>query len=268
MSFIHPSREGLLLRRRRGLSYGDPGVWKTSCLLDKEQGLPRPIGIISFPGEKGYDSIPLSDPEIIPFIWETKEDEKKDSFKICTEVMRLSLDLIAGKYGKINSLIGDGIHKLFPYHLDMAQGGGHFAGEEIDKDKVGSTWYRAYASYLEYMDTLSLSNLPVVWFTCWAEFEGDRQRKQGERASDIPSHIYPALPGKLAKRVVGEFSIVVHQTLQRVDGKDMARWQTRPKGEVHGATIKGPKDLVEQIPDYIPASYKYLDQLWTELEAK
>jgi hypothetical protein len=52
------------------------------------------------------------------------------------------------------------------------------------------------------------------------------------------------------------------------EGKKLrwAAWQTRPTQAVQGCGIKGPDKIVEQIPLYIPADYRYLKQIWEENE--
>ncbi|KKL49699.1 hypothetical protein LCGC14_2312940, partial [marine sediment metagenome] len=74
------------------------------------------------------------------------------------------------------------------------------------------------------------------------------------------THILPDFPGKLAKRMMGEFAIVLYATLTNPDpmGKQKALWQLRPGGKVWGAGIKMPA----AVRDNIPAS---IEQDWAEL---
>lgn len=260
MAFVTPTQEGVALRRRRLLIAGPPNTRKTSSLLT----LPKPLAILSYPGEKGYDTIPLDDPEVKPFIWQTDEAKTVDSHKIIAEVERVSVELVAGKYGKLAALAGDGLHKYVDYVLDAVTDGAFFAGEEFEP----KLYKRAYDQVLAYLDRLVHTTIPVVAFTCWTEYEADRIRKPGEKASDIPSHIYPALPGKLAKQIMGEFSMVLYQTLRKetlTSTEPVAMWQTRPQGEVWGASIKGPAAIVTKIPTFIRADYTELTRLWDNL---
>ena len=261
MPFIKLQADGVAVRRKRLLISGEPNTRKTTSLLT----LPKPLAILSFPGEKGYDTIPLNDPQILPFIWQADETKKPDSHAILREVFNASTDLISGKHGKITSFSGDGLHKFFDYLLDSVTDGAYFAGEEFEPKLYGL----AYREFTEYLSRVMHTSIPIVAFTCWAEAEGDRTKKPGEKASDIPSHIWPALPGKLAKKILGEFSVAVHQTLRRdklSDSETQGMWQTRPSGEVWGCGIKGPTEVVKRIPTYVPADYGIFTQLWEKAE--
>ena len=256
---IHPSPGAMKTRRQRIMISGLPGTRKTTSLLT----FPRPIGIVSFPGEKGYDTIPLDDPTIIPFVYQADSATVVNSDKILAEVDRTMVDLIAGKHGSIQTLAGDGLHKFVDYVLDSVTGGAYFGGEEFEP----KLYRRAYDAFTSYLDRWCQTMIPVVVFTCWAEYEADRIRKPGEKQSDIPSYIYPALPGKLAKSILGEFSVVVHQTLRKgapTDQEVSGYWQTRPAGEVKGCTIKGPVEIVKRIPTFIKADYQELTRYWAE----
>lgn len=261
MPFVRLSNEGISVRRRRLLISGEPNTRKTTSLLT----LPPPRAIVSSPGEKGYDTIPLNDPETIPFIWQLDEGRKVDSHTVVADVVKVSMECITGKHGKITSFAFDGIHKFFEYIMDSVTDGAWFLGEEFEP-KLYGVGYRAFEDFLS---RLTHNQLPVVAFTCWAENEGDRTKKPGEKASDIPSHIWPSLPGKMAKKIVGEFSVVVHQSLRKLqptEAEPQGVWQTRPAGEVWGCGLKGTVEVVKRIPTYIPADYRVLEKLWQDAE--
>lgn len=259
MSFVRLTRDGQTLRRRRGLINGDPNCGKTTSLLTA----PRPIAIMSYPGEKGYDSIPTDDPEIIPLIW--TQEKKQPSALIVKEVFDLSTEVVAGKFGKINTFAGDGLHKLIDYILDDVTDGAWLGGLEFEPKLYGL----AYRALKEYLSRVCHTNIPVVLFTSWSEDEADRKKKPGEKATDVPTHVLPQLPGRLAKEIMGEFSVVVHQSIGLLTPKDsqpVRRWQTRPFGQVWGASLKGPQKIVDKIPTFIKADYRELERVWEEAE--
>jgi len=260
VSFIIPTREGVVQRRRRLLVYGPPNSGKTGSLLRT----PGNRVILSFPGEKGYDTIPVDDPETRSFIWEIPDVGKPpDSDQVVADVERKTAEVIAG--GEFTTFCGDGIHKLHTYILDAASGGAYFEGEDFDPKVYGA----ANRRLLNYLSLVCHSRMPVVIFTCWDGQEPDRKKQLGEKASDVPTHLYPELPGKAAKLIVGEFSMVLHSSFRRAKPGDQtttAMWQTRPAGEVAGAAIKGPQAIVSRIPTFIPADYNYLSQMWEWLE--
>ena len=88
--------------------------------------------------------------------------------------------------------------------------------------------------------------------------------------------IFPAFLGTMGRDIVGEVGICLMQTLRRKvesdpehlfhpslvvskgDRPQVRIWQTRPYGEVRGVGIKGPKEITEKIPTFLPADYGIL----------
>jgi hypothetical protein len=248
------------VRRRRLLINGGPNMRKTTVALSA----PKPLGIISLPGEKGFDSIPHDDPEIIPYVWQLGENEKLDSTRVVKQVFDLSTDLIAGKHGEITTFVGDGLHKFFEYIMDDVTDGAWFAGAEFEP----KLYALAYRRFEEYLSKVMHSIIPVVIFTIWDGDAADRKKRQGEKASDVPTSIMPDLPGQAARKIMGEFSMVVHQSLRqpKPGEKPVAYWQTSPSTEIKGCGIKGPIHITSKIPQFIPADYAAFDKLWRDLE--
>lgn len=265
MPMVKPSVEGVSVRRRRLLVNGMTGVGKTTSMLT----LPRPIAIVSAPGEKGYDSIPQNDPEVLSFVWQDEPSKETNSDQIIQQVERTCVDLIAGKHGNIQSLVFEGLHKFYEYILDAVTGGEYFDGGKYDN---WTMFPRAKRRLTGFLDRLMLNNIPVVAVTVWSEAEPDRGKRPGESASDvqnIPTHIYPALMGKLAKEILGEFSVVVHQSKRKEaigDKTESYMWQLKPHGDVWGCSIKGPKELTEKLPIYIKADYRELVRVLEEVK--
>lgn len=259
MPLIKLTHEGQVIRRRRLLIAGGPNKRKTTAALTA----PKPIGILSYPGEKGYDTIPTDNPDIIPLVWQNPE--KLDSHQIVREITQASIDMIAGKYGKINTFVGDGLHKFYEYILDDVTDGSWFGGLEFEP----KLYAMAHRVFIDYLSRTMHNPLPVVIFTTWDGSEPDRQPKAGEKARDIPSHTWPDLPGKMAKKIIGEFSVVVHSSLRSPKpGEPVeAYWQTRPSGEVEGCGVKGPAETVKKLPLYIKADYQEFERQW-DLAAK
>src|SRR5260370_31926757 len=70
MPFITPEVDDQIARRRRVLISGATGARKTTSALTFPKSPELPLHILSYPGEKGYDVIPLDDPSIKPYIWQ------------------------------------------------------------------------------------------------------------------------------------------------------------------------------------------------------
>jgi hypothetical protein len=260
MPFVIPGKspEEIQTRRRRILISGEPNSRKTTALLT----LPKPIAILSYPGEKGYDTIPDDDPDVLKLVWRVAE-KPQDAYNTVKDVFEATNRIIAE--GKHVTFAGDGLHKLFDPIIDMVTDGAFSSGEDFE----AKLYTRAYNIFLDYLNKTMHSKIPVVAFTTWSEWEKDRMKKEGEREASIPAHIYPALPGKMAKRIMGEFSVVVHQTIRKLKPTDddaVGVWQTRPFGDVWGAGLKGPADVVKKIPTFIPADYRVLEAVWSKAE--
>lgn len=267
MAFVNlRTAGGADIRRRRFLIGGEPNSRKTSALLSllpviQKADPEAKLAILSYPGEKGYDTIPVDRDDIVPLIWREEPDKKgQDSATIVKMVYDTSIDVIGGKMGNVKAFCGDGLHKFFDYVLDSVTGGAYMGGDEFEP----KLYAVAHRWFTDYLNRIMHSGMPIVAFTTWTEYEADRQKKQGEKASDIPSHIYPALPGKMAKKIMGEFSAVFHQSLKSPKPGDdpIGCWQTRPYGEVWGAGIKGPEAIVKLIPTFIAADYGEFERLW------
>lgn len=240
---------------RRVLLVGPPNSRKTTSLLT----FPRPIHIMSYPGEKGYETIPTNLDGAHSYIWTTPEVGKPESATSTVSTVRKeTVKIISGGYGPINTFAGDGLHKLYGTILDSVTDGAFSKGEEFEPKLYG----RAAQWFLDYLDLVMHSKVPYVVFTVWPEHEKDRKKSPGEKDSDVPSHIYPDLPGRMAKRIMGEFNVVVYCTLKRPKPgePEAAVWQTRPSGEVWGCQIKGPEPIVSRIPLYVPAEWPVLEQ--------
>jgi hypothetical protein len=262
VAFVKLSQEGVEVRRRRFLIAGGPNTRKTTALLS----LPKPLVVVSSPGEKGYDTIPTDDPDIIPLIWQVDPEERKpDSHAIVDMVVKECIGALTGKYGKLVSFAFDGFHKYFDYILDSVTDGALFEGMEFDP----KLYRRAGDIAWEFISRLCHTPMPIVAFTTWDAQEPDRAKKKGEQSSDVPSHTYPDLPGKAAKRIMGEFSAIFHASIGKLKPNDteaIGLWQTRPYGDVWGCGIKGPSATVKHIPTFIPAHYTVFEQAWAWAE--
>ena len=91
MSYIVPPTEITQTRRRRILINGKSGSRKTTSVLT----FPRPIAVINYPGELGWDTLPDGDPEVTKLVWAEDEGKKLDAMKVIKEIEQTALKLIA-----------------------------------------------------------------------------------------------------------------------------------------------------------------------------
>jgi hypothetical protein len=267
MSYIIPPTEIAQVRRRRLLINGKSGSRKTTSILTS----PKPIAVINYPGELGWDTIPDGDPEVTKLVWAEDEGKKVDAMKVIKEIEQTALKIIAE--GKHRSLWFEGLHHFVTLAMDDVTNGDYTKGEEFEP-KLYALGYRMVFDHIARM---SNTNVPVVGWTCWAEAKQERPRRQGEKAEDIPKKIMSALPGQLPHQIKGRFSVMLYQSLKPRRDKAQqvvknergeviyeAYWQVREAGDVICAGLKGDARVVSQIPLHIMASYDTLEAEWAK----
>ena len=194
MSFVELNQLLWERMRSRVLIAGGPNTGKTTSLVTFPHDDKGGMHVLLYPGEKGGASVP-QDPYVKGYVWEVDPGKKLASAAIVTQVGKLTTEILAGKHGPCQTFAGDGLHKFIGYILDDVTGGAFFDGEEFEARLYG----RAYQVFLDYLNDVTQSAVENVVFTAWDGSEADRAKKPGEKASDIPSHTYPDLPGRLAK---------------------------------------------------------------------
>jgi len=73
-------------------------------------------------------------------------------------------------------------------------------------------------------------------------------------------HIWPDLPGKAAKRLLGEFTAVLYAKVvtTKPGQPPTGVWQLQPDNEVWGVGIKCPVEVASKLPNQIPQDYNEL----------
>ena len=236
----------------RVLIAGAPNAGKTAC-ADTFTG---PTHLVSYPGEGGINSIPRTE-GIKPYIWREDADSKDTSARVIDEIRKVTVEILTGKYGPCHTFFGDGIHRFYEYFIDAASGGKYFKGE-MNKDawlSAGS----ARAAFKKYLSLVKSSPVPVVVFTAWEAYEPD---KQGDVFS-TSKHIYPDLVGKMARDIMGEFSLILSAHSRPSPQRDKPPkfwWQLKADAETHGAAMKIDPVVWADLP-------MEMDQDWQLLEA-
>ena len=269
MTYITPPTEIAATRRRRLLINGKSGTRKTTSLLT----FPRPIAVLSYPGELGWDSLPDGDPNIYKRVWADEVGKHQDAMKVIKAIEDEALALIAS--GKYRTVALEGLHHFTSLALDFVTDGAYLKGEEFEPRQYGL----GYRLVFDHITRLSNTNVPVVAWTCWAESKQERPKRAGEKQEDIPKKVLSALPGQLPHQIMGRFSVTLYQSLKaRKDKAGLtmknergepiydATWQTRQQGDILCAGLKGPKEIVERIPTVIPADYAALEAAWAAAE--
>ena len=245
-------------RFRRTLLNGPPNSGKTTSI----RTWPGPVHVQVFPKEKGSSSLPFrttDGQEIIGYIPDDIDVTKaQDWRKLAADLRTTTVDILAGKFGPVTTFFGDGLHKAYQVFLAEITGGANYTGEEFD----AKLYSKAHAQFWEYVDMVQASGVPYVGFTCWDGLEQDNPQddsKEGKKRK----HLYPDLPGQAAKKIMGEFSLVLNAGIEGVGSAARYYWQTQPGGLVWGAGMKLPIEVSQKLK--LP---REVDQDWTALDKK
>jgi hypothetical protein len=252
---------GKLATGRRTLIIGPPNSLKTTSLLT----WPGLKAIMSYPGEKGYDTLPLDRDDILPFVWKIGPEEditKLNPHEIVKEVEQTTAKIIGGKYGDtpVQTFAGDGLHKLYEWYYARARRDLDSLNVE-DNIKDARAYGYAHKDFIKYLTMVTHSSIQYAVFTCWSARERDDPDNTSTKA---PTHIWPALPGQMANLILGEFSVVMFADSMPVQpGSKLlkARWQLKPEGKVWGVGVKAPKVVVEKLPVFVEADWSKLEPM-------
>jgi hypothetical protein len=232
---------------RRVLISGPPNTLKTTATMT----WPAHRQHVSYPGEKGFETIPRNDPSVTPWVWET--EDKLTPHSVVQQIETLTTEILAGKHGECQTFVGDGIHKLYGWYFERA-----WMDLGQTEETVGRAYGAAHKAFSAYLNRVLQNPVPYVVMTVW---EGRTKDDPDNKSKQAPTHIFPDLPGEMAKRIVGEFSVVLYAECDPPDPQSRikARWQVRPAGKVWGVGAKLPPDMAAKLPSRIePPDFKVL----------
>lgn len=223
---------------------------------------------VSLPGEKGWETVPLADtidaitPEhhgILQLLWEEVDVEKTSPHAVLRLIDSGVKDSVAQAMsawkGKRWTLVLEGLHKLYGWHykarfLDL-QGSKAYQESGGDDEKIsGRAYGAAHDSYQGWLHEIMSLPIPYVLGTIW---EGKTKDDPDNIAKRAPSHIFPDLPGEMAKRIVGEFTIVLYAEvgLPNPRGQIRGKWTVKPQGKIWGVGVHLPPEIAKKVPPTI-----------------
>ncbi|MGL5934028.1 MAG: AAA family ATPase [Cetobacterium sp.] len=242
--------------RERILLVGPPNSGKTAsletfCLADER------MAYIQWPGEQGSGSFPakkLGDRALV-FIDQSDNVGPIDYAKELAAVKQIVFDVITGKYGKIDVIALDGLHK--GYELFLAKVTGGISAKTLEFDaKLYEDARKEFLGFLNIIfRAVAGGKLRRVVATCW---DGREKDDPDDKSKTATTHLFPDLPGKLAKGIVGEFGVVLGSRVQGMGNGAKYSWLTRPYGKVGGVGIKAPKDVMASVPLDVPQDWSLL----------
>jgi len=226
---------------RRVLLNGPPLSGKTTSLLT----FPPKRHILVAPGELGHSSIREDDNTKVYF-WQVDPVASNVQYlKIWVQVQKLTNEILAGKYGEVETFAIDGIHKLM-FTIMCANG--------WTPDTEGKAYPKYYRKFNEFLGPIMASTVPYVVVTC---YDGREALEPGSKLTQV----FPQLPGALAKDIMGTFPVVFHSS-RRGDGvNEKFAWELRATGSMQAAGMHLPMDLKVQFPAELPQDWKLVEEI-------
>ena len=257
---------------RRALIIGGPNTFKTHAIVHT---FPRPLHLISYPGEKGTGTIPTNQPDLKGYIWEEDDPSKIVIATAINDIEKTTWEFLMGKNGEIKTFAGEGLHKLASLYWNreytrlLAMNEKQITEGKLDRNGLpleeglklqayGNENYGSCKEIMAYVSRVCQSNVDTVVFTCWEGVEVEDKELAGAQGGK--RHIFADLPGKLARKIVGEFGVVMYAEvgLPGPDGRSTGTWQIRKAGSVWGVGVKAPFEIALKLPARIPQNWSKL----------
>lgn len=228
----------------RILINGPPLSGKTSSLIT----FPASRHILVAPGELGASSIREDEfTKVYTFRFDPTDDFKFQP--IWKSVQELTKDILRGSFGKVHTFAIDGLHKLY-YFIQKALG------------YTSSTDPREFARYhetfIKFLTPILASNIPIVVATCYDGVETEDIK--GADGKSITS-IYPALPGRMAKDIMGMFPLVFHSERSGSGKEQEFKWRLRAKDRIQGAGAHFPAEVRDMFPAFTNQNWKEVSKI-------
>lgn len=230
MPLLELDREAWRRAFSRVLWNGPPLSGKTTGTLT----LPRPCHLVVAPGEHGYSSVePTEDYHIYAWPYDPTDPKSASPREVWKELQDTVTDILTGKKGEVSSLVFDGLHKL--YDLVMRVEGWNSA--MVDDKEAGRQYTKYHDKFSTFLSRLLGSGVPLVGATC---YDGLEPTEPGSKQMQI----FPLLPGRMAKDIMGMFPVVFHTEKQGAK----YIWALKPQGRMQAAGMHIPVRYARVLP--------------------
>lgn len=237
-------------------------LWNGAPLTGKTTGtltLPRPCHLVVAPGELGYSSVePAEDYKIYAWKYDPTDPTADKPRDVWAAMQQQVTDILAGKEGPVASLVVDGLHKL--YDLVMRVEG--WTAAMVDDKEAGRQYTKYHDKFGTFLARVLGSGVPLVGATC---YDGLEPVEPGVKGS--PMQIFPLLPGRMAKDIMGMFPVVFH-TEKQPPNKYL--WALKPQGKMQAAGMHIPTRYAATLPNEIEVRVDAAGNVsggWKTLEA-
>ena len=258
---VSDNLDATLRASRRWLINGAPNTGKTGSVYTAK----GPVIAITLPQEKGDATMPLKTRDGHPVKhFKFDIDPAKEGISWAQEVeavRRLIREISAGKHGPCSTLFLDGAHKLYDTIFKGNCGG---SVKNIEEKAVGRKYGESHEEFQNMLDLTNRSPIPYVIWTCWDGVKVDSEVDKVTK--DSPRSVYVGLPGAMGRKVMGEFSFVLHSSvLGQGDGRQF-KWRLQPQGDIESAGAKVRRDLIDRIklPTVLPQDFEAFDKVLTD----
>lgn len=218
---------------RRVWFHGDPFAGKTTGLMT----MPPRRAIIACPGEFGHTSIQEDENTAI---W-TYEIAPNCPAKAIWDRLQYDVgEILKGQHGEFTMLALDGAHKIYDLIFQVLN---YPADESLWGEKsYGKGQALARTMFIDLLTRVSLSPIKYVACTSYAEKE-----IIDASVSLRDTAIWPDLPGKMAKRIMGLFPVVLY-VKRTGTAKEEFYWEIKASGSLRGVGIHVPMKFRKNLP--------------------
>lgn len=196
------------------------------------------------PGELGHSSL-QEDSDTKLYYWQFDQNSTQVQYaRIWVQLERLTREILAGKHGEITTFGIDGLHKL--YYVIMKA-----AGFTVNSDP--KEYVKYHETFGNYMYMLLGSSVKYVVAT---SYDGNEALEAGSKVMQV----FPDLPGKMSKQVMGMFPCVFHTERNGEGDKEKFVWRLRASGKIQGVGMHLPPEIKNRFPAEIEPD-------WSKVEA-
>ena len=216
---------------------GPPMSGKTTSILTA----PEPRVTIIAPGELGFTSV-MATPTNQVKRWKEEPGVPTDWLKVLLSVEEVLKNCARGKYGdlKEGTVALDGIHKL--YRL-IQRALGYENMDEVPEKERGGAWGRCHDRFNAVLDLLVAQPAKYRIATVY-----DGLEVVDPLAAKKESRIWPDLPGKQAKHIMGRFPLALHSFVFGEPPNRKYMWHLAPNTSISGAGLHLPRAIVAKLP--------------------
>jgi hypothetical protein len=226
---------------RRLLVNGPPLSGKSTSFLT----FPPKRHILVAPGELGHSSLRETDDTKL-YYWQFDPGVSNVQYlKTWINVQKITNDILGGKFGEVTTFAFDGLHKL--YSLVMRAKG-------WTPDSDAKEYVKYHDEFGKYINLILQSKIPYVVASC---YDGNEAVEPGSKVTQV----FPDLPGKQAKLIMGSFPVVFHSERRGEGDKEQFVWRLRATGKIQAVGMHLPQEIKNVFPAEIEQDWRKVEEI-------